>query len=91
MSPSAIQKTHISSFIDTIWRVKSRPAKKSKQIAIVAYLATKIPWDRVFSETQINDLLKMRHTFGDPALLRRELFIQEYVNREIDGSKYRRN
>ncbi len=90
MSPSDVIKESIQTYLDDIGRISVRPSKKSKQLLIIAYLAQKIPWGRVFTEQQINDLLKMRHTFWDFALLRRELYILEYIDRTLDGSKYTR-
>lgn len=90
MSPSDTHKELIKTYLDTIGRVAVRPSKKSNQLHIIAYLAQKIPWWRVFTEKQINDLLTMRHTFGDFALLRRELYIHDYIDRSVDWSTYTR-
>lgn len=90
MSPTTLHKEVIATILDEKGRVKIRPSKYTKQIHVIAYLATKIPPHRVFSEKQINDILTMWHLFGDSALLRRELYVQEYLDREVDWSAYRR-
>ncbi|MEL6397962.1 MAG: DUF2087 domain-containing protein [Cyanobacteria bacterium J06607_6] len=51
-------------------------------------MASKVEPDLYYSERQINELLGRHHTFGDPALLRRELFERGLVDRVKDGSAY---
>ena len=65
-----------------------RPSKQSKQLVVLAYLAEKIDNEKIYSEKEFNEFLRQRHHFGDEALLRRELYMKEYIDREIDGSKY---
>lgn len=55
---------------------------------MLAYLAEKIDPEKIYSEKEFNELLSQRHHFADEALLRRELYIKEYVDRKIDGSSY---
>lgn len=90
MSPSVDVKAKITHFLDEIGRVKIRPSKHTNQLYVISYLAQKIPGERVFTEYQINQLLSMWHTFWDSALLRRELFVQNYVDRNNDGTAYKR-
>lgn len=66
----------------------NRPSKQSKQLVVLAYLAEKIDPMKTYSEKEFNELLRQRHHFGDEALLRRELYMKEYVDRTIDGSSY---
>jgi hypothetical protein len=80
----------LASYLDDMGRITRWPTRKKKkdQIAILEYLATKIKAGEIYTERQINDLLKQHHTFEDWALLRRELFERGYLNREKDGSQY---
>ena len=76
--------------LDIQWRVATRPSKRSRQELVVKYIAQFIPADMYFSESEFSVLLLEHHTFGDPALLRRELYIQHYIDREKDGRRYRK-
>lgn len=67
----------------TLW-----PAKPKKQMALLLYLAEKFTWDKHYAESEVNALLKSWHTFGDPALLRRELYMKHFLDRTPDGSRY---
>jgi hypothetical protein len=52
------------------------------------YLVTQFEIDTVYSEKEVNQLLNQHHTFGDAALLRRELFERGLIDRKRDGSEY---
>lgn len=58
---------------------------------VLAYLADRIPPDKVYTEREFNELLNTLHTFGDAAILRRELFDYYLVNRSQDGKNYSLN
>lgn len=58
------------------------------QRLVLDYLASRFECGRVYTESEVNVLLRQWHTFDDWALLRRELFEQGYLNREKDGSRY---
>jgi len=49
---------------------------------------SKLEPGRTYSEAEINALLNEWHTFGDPALLRREMFDHGLMTRSKDGSRY---
>jgi len=49
-----------------------------------------IPARSILSEKQINAVLCEQHTFGDPALLRREMFNTKMVTRTRDCREYQR-
>ena len=65
----------IKNYINTTGQITQRPSKRSRQEAIVAYLTEQIPSDFTGTESDINRFLDQRHTFGDRALLRRELYV----------------
>jgi len=66
-----------------------RPSKPALKQAALEYCASKIiVWS--YTESEINAILNQRHTFGDVALLRRELYINHYIDRTIDGRTYRK-
>ena len=81
----------LKGFLDRDLKFKSWPSRKhrEKQLAAVKYLASKFEMKRDYSEKEVNKILSRHHTFGDPALLRRELFMKKLLDRTADGSRYR--
>lgn len=65
------------------------PAKQSKRILALAWLAEHIPPEKTYTEKEFNRLLNKLHTFNDPAALRRELCDFGLVSRSEDGTAYR--
>jgi hypothetical protein len=78
----------LKNHMDAEGRLIEWPSKKSLQAVVLVYLAGKFEVGRLYKEREVNDLLRQWHTFGDHALLRRELFEAGYLNREKDGSVY---
>ncbi len=78
----------LKNHLDVEGRLKWWPSKRSKQLVALDYLATKFEASKTYSESDVNYLLNQWHTFGDPALLRRELFDDALLNRQQDGSEY---
>ena len=58
------------------------------QQIVLKYLATQFELGVLYTEREVNALLNQDHTFGDPALLRRELFERGLVDRVPNGSAY---
>jgi len=65
------------------------PKKAKERTLILETLATAFEADAIYTEKQVNAILMERNTFGDHALLRRELFEGGYLTRNIDGTDYR--
>jgi hypothetical protein len=80
----------LKGFLDNNSKLKSWPSRKqkAKQLLALEYLASKFEAGREYSEKEVNKILNQHHTFGDPALLRRELYMKGFFNRTPDGSKY---
>jgi hypothetical protein len=78
----------LKNHMDSTGRLSEWPSKRSLQAVVLTYLAGKFEAGRLYTEREVNDLLRQWHTFGDHALLRRELFEAGYLNRERDGSAY---
>lgn len=70
-------------------RLTGLPAKKSKRILALAWLAEHIPPEKTYTEKEFNTLLNKLHSFNDPAALRRELCDFGLVSRSEDGKSYR--
>jgi hypothetical protein len=69
-------------------KLSAYPTKRKKQIIALAWISEHIPADRTYSEKEFNALLSELHSFGDPALLRRELFDHYIIERSIEGKEY---
>ena len=78
----------LKNYFDDEGRLISWPSKRTLQLLVLDYLATKFEVGLVYSEKEVNALLKSWHTFGDPALLRRELYERGLLNRHKDGAEY---
>ena len=78
----------LKNFLDGQNRLKALPAKRKTLLYAVGYLAEKLVPGRTYTESEVNDLLDLWHTFHDPATLRRELYQNHYLNRTPDGSAY---
>lgn len=78
----------LNRILDKEKRVKIWPAKRLLRQAALAYIASKMEDERIYTESEINELLSQWHTFNDHVLLRRELHNNSFLARTPDGSKY---
>jgi hypothetical protein len=85
-----VEVQRLSRFFDAKGSLAQWPGKQSQRIPCLWVLWSRIPARKVFSEHQLNQLLKTNHQFGDPALLRRELYDNRMVSRTADCREYRR-
>ncbi|MCE7934832.1 MAG: DUF2087 domain-containing protein [Chlorobi bacterium CHB2] len=70
---------------DRLWVWPARPAKRN---AALRYLAMKFEAGKEYTEREVNQLLQAWHTFGDHALLRRELYDAKLIERTRNGAVY---
>src|SRR5262245_60212486 len=80
----------VAGHFDAQARMVRWPSKPSHQVLCLWVLWSRIPSGRVFSEAQINEILRANHLFGDHALLRRDLFGNKLVARTVDCREYQR-
>ncbi len=78
----------IAPFLDGQGRLTALPAKNKKKLVALWYLAQKIKPERVYAESEINDILDEWTTFHDPATLRRELYNKHLLDRTADCKSY---
>ncbi|GAB4368462.1 MAG: DUF2087 domain-containing protein [Elainellaceae cyanobacterium] len=81
----------LANYLDQQGRVKEWPSKRNRsrfRPLVLEYLASKFEFGVTYTEREVNAILNAHHTFGDPALLRRELFEHQFLNRKLDGSAY---
>ncbi|MBQ4601122.1 MAG: DUF2087 domain-containing protein [Oscillospiraceae bacterium] len=81
-------KVILKNFLDTQGKLVAFPAKRKMKVYALFYLAEVFEPDRIYTETEVNDLLRTRHTFNDPATLRRELYDYRFLDRSSDGRSY---
>ena len=75
---------------DSRGRLVQWPSKFAVQRMAMWLLWTRFEARRVYTEKEVNEVLKAAHTFGDHATLRRELINHRLLERESDCSEYRR-
>ncbi len=66
------------------------PARAADKVVVLDFLAAKFEAGRDYSEREVNDILKRHHSFGDWALLRRELSESGRFWRDARAGLYRR-
>lgn len=80
----------IQPFLDENGRLARFPTKKRKQLTALYYLSEKFEPARDYTEKEVNEVINAWTCFKDPATLRRELFNKYLLDREADGSRYRK-
>ncbi|MED5618612.1 DUF2087 domain-containing protein [Ideonella sp. BN130291] len=75
---------------DAHGRLVRWPTKFSVQRLAIWALWTRFDGRRLYTEREVNEVLKAWHTFGDHATLRRELINDRLLARKSDCSQYRK-
>lgn len=70
----------------TQWASKKH---RQKQLLMLAYIAEHFDAQKTYTELEVNAIINQWHTFGDHALLRRELIDMHLMSRTTDGREYR--
>jgi predicted dehydrogenase len=83
-------KDPLASFLDQSGRLIAWPSPKKRPLQLVALhrLAGRFEPGRSYTETEVNAILKTWHTFGDWALLRREMVDEGLLARTDDVRTY---
>ena len=82
------KKVKLDSIISGEGIVVRWPKKKEEKLAVLDYLITKFEPGVEYKEMQVNMILKKWHSFGDHALLRRELYDNFYMDRNPEKGVY---
>jgi hypothetical protein len=64
------------------------PKKKIEKLEVLKYINSKFELGKKYSEQQANEIISIWHTFGDYALIRREMFDNYLLERTPDGREY---
>jgi hypothetical protein len=75
---------------DALGRMVRWPSKFSIQRLALWVLWTQFDGNRVYTEREVNEIIKRWHTWGDHVTLRRELINHRLLTRKSDGSEYRK-
>jgi hypothetical protein len=75
---------------DAAGRMVRWPSKFSIQRLALWVLWTQFDGSRVYTEREVNEIIKRWHTWGDHVTLRRELINHRLLTRKSDGSEYRK-
>ena len=75
---------------DTAGRLVRWPPKLSVQRLVMWVLWTRFDARKVYTEAEVNQVLKAWHLYGDHATLRRELINHKLMARKSDCSEYRK-
>lgn len=78
----------LKNFLDTQGKLIKYPSKKKPKILSLFYLSSKFEPGVQYTEKEVNALLNMWHNFGDPCMLRRDLYDRHFLGREKNGSRY---
>jgi hypothetical protein len=75
-------------FLDRDGRLVIWPARRRDRLELLAYIRMKFDSTVVYSEREVNQVLREWHAWNDPAQLRRMMFDEGFLDRTLDGSKY---
>ena len=74
--------------IDASGKLVRWPRKESNKKIAIEHLADFFTSDRIYSEKEVNNVLREAHSFQDWALLRRELFERGFLDRDARSGRY---
>lgn len=78
----------LKNFLNERGQIKNFPSKRKNKILVLEYLGEKFEKNRIYSESEIDEIINQYHLFGDSNLLRRELYEIKLLNRSLDCKKY---
>lgn len=78
----------LKNFLDDEGKLKIYPAKQKLKILSLFYLASKFEKGKIYTEKEVNRILKDWHIFEDWAMLRRDLYDKWFLGREPNCSIY---
>lgn len=84
------QEISLQGYMDENGKFDRLPGKKQKKKLdeMLKVLASQFRIGEKYSEKEVNEILNQKHSFNDPATLRRLLFGTNLLDRTIDGRSY---
>jgi HAD superfamily hydrolase (TIGR01509 family) len=83
-----LEMAALGHLLDAGGKVTRWPKRKAEKSGVLGYLHAKFATGKDYSEGEVNAILSEWHSFGDHALLRRELFENGLLGRTPDGRRY---
>ncbi len=75
--------------LDADGRLARWPTKAPQRRLALRFLFDRFAPDRVYTESEVNEILNQAHAFQDWSLLRRELVDHRFLQRDPAGREYR--
>lgn len=85
-----MMQNNLARFLDENGVLVVWPSKHKDKLLVIEYLATKFEYNKIYSEAEVNNILKVWHNFSDWAILRRSLVDYGYMKRDFGGYEYKR-
>ncbi|MGL5439128.1 MAG: DUF2087 domain-containing protein [Filifactoraceae bacterium] len=79
----------IKPFLDKDMKLVKIPRKRQKLVFALFYLSQKFEANKLYTEIEINQILKEWHTFNDHVTLRRLLCDMKFLERDKFGKAYK--
>ena len=87
-----LRKDHVEdAFLNELGLVERYPVKLSEKQVVLNYLFKFFEAGRLYTEREVNDILKAHISFEDYVTIRRDLFDFNYLKRSLDGGTYETN
>jgi hypothetical protein len=64
------------------------PKRKEEKMAVLKYMQSKFEKNKIYTEREVNEIIRKWHSFGDFALIRREMYDNYLMDRTPDCKKY---
>lgn len=72
----------VKNFCDNQGIIKNWPVKYTAKLELLDYLASKVPYQKIFTEKEINEIIKLHHSFNNHVELRRSLIDYRFFHRD---------
>lgn len=78
----------INNYLNSEGLVKIWPSKRSVKIIILLYLVDNFEKNKIYNETQVNEIIKSKILFEDYVIIRRELIENNLMFRSDNCKEY---
>lgn len=78
----------LKNFYDSEGKLTQYPPKRPMRIIALAKIAEKFEKDKIYTEKEVNEIIRNSISFSDIEIIRREMFQYRFIGRLRDGSQY---
>lgn len=75
-------------YYDAQGRLKQYPSKRPLREIALSKIAAHFEKDKIYTEKEVNEIIRQSISFSDVELIRREMFEKKLIGRLRDGSQY---